>query len=67
MKKTICMLLTALMILGLAACGSEKQEAEAESTWHTETHVCRLTARRCNSYDNGSSKLHPLKHLPRKI
>ena len=30
MKKTICMLLTVLMILGLAACGAEKQEAATE-------------------------------------
>ena len=30
MKKTICMLLSVLMILGLAACGSEKQEPVAE-------------------------------------
>ena len=27
MKKMMCMLLTVLMIMGLAACGSEKQEA----------------------------------------
>ena len=30
MKKTICMLLAALMILGLAACGSEQKEAASE-------------------------------------
>ena len=30
MKKTICMLLAALMILGLAACGSEQKEATSE-------------------------------------
>ena len=30
MKKTICILLAALMVLGLAACGSQKQEAKAE-------------------------------------
>ena len=27
MKKTLCLFLAALMLLGLAACGSEKQEA----------------------------------------
>ena len=30
MKKTLCLLLSVLMILGLAACGSEKQEPVAE-------------------------------------
>ena len=30
MKKTMCMFLAVLMILGLAACGSEKQDAGAE-------------------------------------
>ena len=30
MKKTLCLLLSVLMILGLAACGSEKQEPAAE-------------------------------------
>ena len=30
MKKTMCMILTVLMILSLTACGSEKQEAPAE-------------------------------------
>ena len=30
MKKTMCFVLAALMILGLAACGSEKQEVRAE-------------------------------------
>ncbi len=30
MKKTMCMVLTVLMILSLTACGSEKQEAPAE-------------------------------------
>ena len=37
MKKTICMLLTVLMILTLAACGGEKQEAAAEAPANTET------------------------------
>ena len=30
MKKTLCMFLAVLMILGLAACGSKKQEEKAE-------------------------------------
>jgi multiple sugar transport system substrate-binding protein len=42
MKKTICILLTVLMILGLAACGSGKQEAATEEGFSpsldTSTH-----------------------------
>ncbi|MCR4589797.1 MAG: YgdI/YgdR family lipoprotein [Lachnospiraceae bacterium] len=30
MKKTICIFLAGLMVLGLAACGSAKQEATAD-------------------------------------
>ena len=53
MKKTICMLLTALMILGLAACGSEKQEAttgEGFSPALDTATDCHITV--AGGYDN---------------
>ena len=53
MKKTICMLLTALMILGLAACGSEKQEAttgEGFSPSLDTSTECNITV--AGGYDN---------------
>ena len=54
MKKAICMLLAVLMILGLAACGSEKQEATTENegfspALDTSTE-CNITV--AGGYDN---------------
>ncbi len=55
MKKTLCMLLAVLMILGLAACGSEKQEvttaAEEGFKPSLDTSVsCHITV--AGGYDN---------------
>ncbi len=53
MKKTMCMLLTVLMILSLTACGSEKQEAPAEEGFQPslDTSVsCSINV--AGGYDN---------------
>ena len=53
MKKMICMFLVALMILGLAACGSGKQEAATEEGFHPSLDTstkCHITV--AGGYDN---------------
>ena len=53
MKKMMCMLLTVLMIMGLAACGSEKQEAatgEGFSPALDTSTECQITV--AGGYDN---------------
>ena len=53
MKKTMCMVLTVLMILSLTACGSEKQEAPAEEGFQPslDTSVsCSINV--AGGYDN---------------
>ena len=53
MKKTMCILLAALMILGTAACGAQKPEAAAEAGFQPslDTSVsCHLTI--AGGYDN---------------
>ena len=53
MKKTLCMLLTVLMILGLAACGTEKQEAATEEGFSPSLDTsaeCSITV--AGGYDN---------------
>ena len=53
MKKTICMLLTVLMIMGLAACGADKQETAAEEGFSPALDAstdCHITV--AGGYDN---------------
>ena len=53
MKKIMCMFLSALMILGLAACGSKQQEAVAEEGFKPKLDTstgCHLTI--AGGYDN---------------
>ena len=53
MRKTICMLLAVLMILGLAACGTEKQEAATEEGFQPSLDTsteCHITV--AGGYDN---------------
>ena len=53
MKKTICIILAALMILGLAACGSEKQEEKTEEGFKPALDTsakCQITV--AGGYDN---------------
>ena len=53
MKKTLCMLLAALMILGLTACGSEKQEPAAEEGFKPSLDTslsCQINV--AGGYDN---------------
>ena len=53
MKKTICIILAALMILGLAACGSEKQEEKTEGGFKPALDTsakCQITV--AGGYDN---------------
>ena len=53
MKKTMCIILTVFMILGLAACGSEKQEKSTgdgfQPSLDTSTE-CQITV--AGGYDN---------------
>ena len=53
MKKTICMLLAVLMIFGLAACGSDNQEAAAEEGFQPSLDTsasCKINV--AGGYDN---------------
>ena len=53
MKKAICIILAALMILGLAACNSEKKESTAEKGFKTaldSSSKCQITI--AGGYDN---------------
>ena len=53
MKKTMCMLLAVLMILGLAACGSDQQEAATEEGFSPALDTsaeCHITV--AGGYDN---------------
>ena len=53
MKKTICMFLAVLMLLGLAACGAEKQETAAEEGFRPALDAsvsCHITV--AGGYDN---------------
>ena len=53
MKKTICIILAALMILGLAACGSEKLEEKTEEGFKPALDTsakCQITV--AGGYDN---------------
>ena len=53
MRKTMCVVLTVLMILGLAACGSEKQEATTEVGFSPALDAstdCHITV--AGGYDN---------------
>ena len=46
MKKAICILLSLLMIIGLAACSSEKKESKAEEGFKTSldsSTKCKIT------------------------
>ena len=53
MKKVICVLLAALMVVGLAACGSEKQEVKTEEGFQPALDTstsCKITV--VGGYDN---------------
>ena len=53
MKKAICIILAALMILGLAACNSEKKESTAKKGFKTaldSSSKCQITI--AGGYDN---------------
>ena len=53
MKKAICILLSLLMIVGLAACSSEKKESKAEEGFKTSldsSTKCKITV--AGGYDN---------------
>ena len=53
MKKAICILLSLLMIIGLAACSSEKKESKAEEGFKTSldsSTKCKITV--AGGYDN---------------
>ena len=53
MKKTICIIIAALMVLALASCGSEKQEAAAEEGFQPSLDTstsCKINV--AGGYDN---------------
>ena len=53
MKKTMCKILAVLMVLGLAACSTEKQETKAEEGFQTSldsSTECQITV--AGGYDN---------------
>ena len=53
MKKTICIILAALMVLALASCGTEKQEAASEEGFKPSLDTstsCKINV--AGGYDN---------------